>query len=118
MHAYTQLIVAGLAGFIVGQTINAWVVVRDQGAHQGEAPVGPAGRLDVRRPTRRHAGVLRIAASAIGITTFNDFAVYTALGWFYKTAVEVVMLPITYRVIAYVKRHEPTYEPMCELWEL
>jgi uncharacterized PurR-regulated membrane protein YhhQ (DUF165 family) len=50
-----------------------------------------------------------IAAGAIGITTFKDLAVYTALGWFYKTAVEVVMLPITYRVIAYVKRHEPTY---------
>ena len=27
VHAYTQLIIAGLAGFIVGQTINAWVVV-------------------------------------------------------------------------------------------
>ena len=27
VHAYTQLIMAGLAGFIVGQTINAWVVV-------------------------------------------------------------------------------------------
>jgi len=31
------------------------------------------------------------------------------LGWFYKTAVEVIMLPVTYRVIAYIKRHEPTY---------
>ena len=41
-----------------------------------------------------------IAAGAIGITSFRDFAVYTALGWLYKTAVEVVMLPITYRVIA------------------
>ncbi|MGI9124042.1 MAG: queuosine precursor transporter, partial [Mycobacterium sp.] len=30
-------------------------------------------------------------------------------GWFYKTAVEVVMLPVTYRLIAYIKRHEPTY---------
>ena len=27
VDAYTQLIVAGLAGFIVGQTINAWAVV-------------------------------------------------------------------------------------------
>jgi hypothetical protein len=50
-----------------------------------------------------------IAAHAIGITTFRDFATYTALGWLYKTAVEVVFLPITYRLIAYVKRHEPTY---------
>jgi hypothetical protein len=23
--------------------------------------------------------------------------------------VEIVMLPITYRVIAYIKKHEPTY---------
>ncbi|MBX9919915.1 MAG: queuosine precursor transporter, partial [Mycolicibacterium frederiksbergense] len=28
VHAYTQLIVAGLAGFLVGQTINAWLVVK------------------------------------------------------------------------------------------
>jgi uncharacterized PurR-regulated membrane protein YhhQ (DUF165 family) len=52
-----------------------------------------------------------IAASAIGITSFKDFAVYTALGWLYKTAVEVVMLPVTYRVIAYIKYREPTYAP-------
>ncbi|MGH3582824.1 MAG: VUT family protein, partial [Mycobacterium sp.] len=52
-----------------------------------------------------------IAASAIGITSFHDFAVYTALGWLYKTAVEIVMLPVTYRVIASIKRKEPTYEP-------
>ena len=33
------------------------------------------------------------------------------MGWLYKTAVEVVMLPITYRVIAFIKRREPTYQP-------
>ena len=53
-----------------------------------------------------------IAAHAIGISTFSDFATYTALGWLYKTAVEVVMLPVTYRLIAYVKHHEPTYAPL------
>lgn len=51
-----------------------------------------------------------IAAGAIGISTFGDFVTYTALGWFYKTAVEVIMLPVTYRVIAFVKRSEPTYQ--------
>ena len=54
-----------------------------------------------------------IAAGAIGISTFGDFVTYTALGWFYKTAVEVIMLPVTYRVIAYIKRHEPTYRRDC-----
>jgi len=109
VHAYTQLIVAGLAGFIVGQTINAWVVVaikeRTKEKHLWARLVGStfAGQLG------DTLVFCTIAAGAIGITTFKDLAVYTALGWIYKTAVEIVMLPITYRVIAYVKRHEPTY---------
>lgn len=112
VHAYTQLIVAGLAGFIVGQTINAWVVVkikeRTKEKHLWARLVGStfAGQLG------DTLVFCSIAANAIGISTFRDFAVYTALGWFYKTAVEVVMLPVTYRVIAYIKRHEPTYEAM------
>ena len=52
-----------------------------------------------------------IAAGAIGITTFSDFLTYATLGWLYKTAVEVLVLPITYRVIALIKRREPTYQP-------
>ena len=107
--AYTQLIVAGLAGFIVGQTINAWTVVkikeRTREKHLWARLVGStfAGQLG------DTLVFCSIAAGAIGITTFGDFATYAALGWIYKTAVEVIMLPITYRVIAYIKRHEPTY---------
>lgn len=112
VHAYTQLIVAGLAGFIVGQTINAWVVVkikeRTKEKHLWARLVGStfAGQLG------DTLVFCSIAASAIGINNFRDFATYTALGWFYKTAVEVVMLPITYRVIALIKRREPTYEAL------
>ena len=112
VHAYTQLIIAGLAGFIVGQTINAWVVVlikeRTKEKHLWARLVGStfAGQLG------DTVVFCSIAAHAIGITSFRDFASYTALGWFYKTAVEVVMLPVTYRVIAYIKRHEPTYGPV------
>jgi uncharacterized integral membrane protein (TIGR00697 family) len=111
VHAYTQLIVAGLAGFIVGQTINAWVVVlikeRTKEKHLWARLVGStfAGQLG------DTLVFCSIAASAIGITSFRDFAVYTALGWFYKTAIEVVLLPVTYRVIAFIKRREPTYQP-------
>ena len=107
--AYTQLIIAGLAGFIVGQTINAWTVVkikeRTKEKHLWARLVGStfAGQLG------DTLVFCSIAAHAIGIRSFGDFATYTALGWLYKTSVEVVMLPVTYRVIAYVKRHEPTY---------
>lgn len=107
--AYTQLIIAGLAGFIVGQTINAWAVVRikerTKEKHLWARLVGStfAGQLG------DTVVFCSIAAGAIGITTFGDFATYTALGWLYKTAIEVVMLPVTYRVIAAIKRREPTY---------
>ena len=110
--AYTQLIVAGLAGFIVGQTINAWTVVkikeRTKEKHLWARLVGStfAGQLG------DTLVFCSIAAHAIGINSFRDFVVYTALGWFYKTAVEVLMLPVTYRLIAYIKRHEPTYTAM------
>lgn len=110
--AYTQLIVAGLAGFLVGQTINAWVVVkikeRTKEKHLWARLVGStfAGQLG------DTLVFCSIAANAIGITSFNDFAVYTALGWLYKTGIEVVLLPVTYRVIAAIKRREPTYQPV------
>ncbi len=110
--AYTQLIVAGLAGFLVGQTINAWVVVkikeRTKEKHLWARLVGStfAGQLG------DTLVFCSIAAHAIGITSFRDFAVYTALGWLYKTGIEVVLLPVTYRVIAAIKRREPTYQPV------
>ena len=110
--AYTQLIVAGLAGFIVGQTINAWTVVkikeRTKEKHLWARLVGStfAGQLG------DTLVFCAIAAPAIGISSFADFATYTALGWIYKTAVEVVMLPVTYRLIGYIKGHEPTYTPL------
>ena len=31
------------------------------------------------------------------------------VGFLWKTLVEVLVMPITYRVIAYVKKREPTY---------
>ena len=62
VHAYTQLIVAGLAGFIVGQTINAWVVVlikeRTKEKHLWARLVGStfAGQLGDTRGVLQHRG--------------------------------------------------------------
>ncbi|MGB3353450.1 queuosine precursor transporter [Mycolicibacterium hippocampi] len=110
-HSYTGLIIAGLAGFIVGQTLNAWSLVlikeRTKEKHLwarlvGSTFIGQLGDTIV---------FCAIAASVIGITSFGDFVTYTAQGWLYKTVIEVALLPITYRVIAYIKRREPTYQP-------
>ena len=108
---FTQLDIAGLAGFIVGQTLNAWVVVRVK-TRFGERHLW--ARLIGSTIVGEFADTLvfcSIAAAAIGITTWDDFATYVALGWVYKTAVEVLVLPVTYRVIGFLKRREPTYQP-------
>lgn len=108
---FTQLIVAGLAGFIVGQTLNSWVVVKIK-ARTKERHLW--ARLIGSTIVGEFADTLvfcSIAAGAIGISTWGDFVTYVTLGWIYKTAVEVVMLPVTYRVIAFIKRREPTYQP-------
>jgi queuosine precursor transporter len=108
---FPRLLIAGLAGFIVGQTLNAWVVVRIKEVTKerhlwarliGSTVVGEFADTLV---------FCSIAAGAIGISTWRDFITYLAIGWIYKTAVEVVVLPVTYRVIAFIKRREPTYEP-------
>ena len=44
-----------------------------------------------------------------GVITGAEFWNYVLVGYLYKTLVEVVLLPVTYRVIAAVKRREPTY---------
>jgi queuosine precursor transporter len=108
---FTQLIIAGLAGFVVGQTVNAWTVVRIK-THTKEKHLW--ARLLGSTVVGQLADTVvfcSIAAPAIGISTVGDFLTYVALGWLYKTAVEVVVLPVTYRVIALLKRREPTYQP-------
>ncbi|MGH3674801.1 MAG: queuosine precursor transporter [Mycobacterium sp.] len=109
---FTQLIIAGLAGFVVGQIVNAWTVVRIK-AHTKEKHLW--ARLLGSTVVGQLADTVvfcSIAAPAIGISTVGDFITYVALGWLYKTAVEVLVLPITYRVIAVLKRREPTYQPV------
>ncbi|WP_102141362.1 queuosine precursor transporter [Mycobacterium hubeiense] len=111
VESITGLAVAGLAGFLVGQLVNAWVVVRIKQRTKerhlwarllGSTVVGQFSDTLV---------FCAIAAPIIGFGNMGSFAVYAALGWIYKTAVEAAVLPVTYRVIAFIKRREPTYQP-------
>ena len=42
----------------------------------------------------------------------DDFINYVIVGFVWKTLVEIVVMPVTYRVIAFVKKREPTYAPV------
>ena len=102
-----RIVLASICGYLVGQLLNAYVLVK------------------IKERTQEKALWLRLIGSTVigeladtvvfctiafyGIITGGEFINYVIVGYIYKTLLEVVLLPITYRVIAAVKKHEPTY---------
>lgn len=110
LGVYPRILLASLLGFLVGQLLNSWVLVRIKDRTRerhlwarllGSTVVGEFADTLI---------FCAIAAGAIGIATGGDFLNYLFFGFVYKTAVEVLLLPVTYRVVAVVKRAEPTYD--------
>jgi uncharacterized integral membrane protein (TIGR00697 family) len=102
-----RIVLASLAGFLVGQLLNAWVLVRIK-----ERTLESRLWLRLMGSTAvgEFADTLVFCTIAFyGVITGGTFANYVITGYVYKVAVEVLVLPVTYRVIAAVKRREPTY---------
>ena len=103
-----RIVLASVLGFLVGQLLNAYVLVW------------------IKRKTQERKLWARLMGSTVvgefadtvvfctiafyGVITGGDFATYVIVGFVYKTTVEILLLPITYRIIAFVKKREPTYE--------
>jgi queuosine precursor transporter len=102
-----RIVIASITAFLVGQLLNAYVLVW------------------IKERTAEKALWLRLLASSAvgqlvdtlifgfiafwGIITGTEFVIFVLAGYVYKVAVEVILLPVSYRVIAIVKRREPTY---------
>ncbi|WP_026919466.1 queuosine precursor transporter [Gordonia shandongensis] len=105
-----RIVAAGLAGYVVGELLNSFVLVRMK-ARAGERRLW--ARLIGSTVIGEFFDTLvfcSIAATAIGIATWSDFANYVVIGFVWKTLVEVVVMPVTYAVVRAVKRAEPTYQ--------
>ncbi|MBR7190820.1 MULTISPECIES: queuosine precursor transporter [unclassified Gordonia (in: high G+C Gram-positive bacteria)] len=105
-----QFLLAGLAGYVVGEFLNSFVLVKMK-ERAGE------NRLWARLLGSTIVGQLAdtivfcsIAATALGISTWGDFVNYTIVGFVWKTLVEVILMPVTYFVVGWLKRMEPTYQ--------
>jgi hypothetical protein len=105
-----RIVLASMLGFLVGQLLNAYVLVRIK-----------------ERTKERHLWVRLIGSTVVGefadtlvfctvafygVITGADFWNYVIVGYGYKTVLEIVLLPVTYRIIGYVKRREPSYSPL------
>ncbi|MUH46490.1 MAG: queuosine precursor transporter [Actinobacteria bacterium] len=103
-----RIVLASICGFLVGQLLNAYVLVKIK-----------------ERTKEKHLWARLIGSTVVGefadtfvfctiafygVITGAEFANYVLVGYLYKTLLEVVLLPITYPVIKAIKRREPTYE--------
>jgi uncharacterized integral membrane protein (TIGR00697 family) len=103
-----RIVLASILGFLVGQLLNAYVLVWIKKRTQEKKLWA---RLMGSTIVGEFADTLVFCTVAFyGVITGGDFLTYVIVGFVYKTAVEIILLPVTYRVIAYVKRREPTYE--------
>ncbi|MGY2007232.1 queuosine precursor transporter [Nocardia gipuzkoensis] len=107
-----RLVAAGLAGYFVGQLLNSatLVLIKERTKEKylwarliGSTIVGEFADTLI---------FCSIAAGAIGIDTWQQFVNYVIVGFIWKTLCEVIVLPVTYRVIAFLKKHEPSYAPI------
>ena len=100
-----RIVAASLAGYLVGQFLNAWVLVKlkqrrkEKGMWKrllGSTVVGEAADTTI-------FCLIAFGGQIDGGTMLN----YIAVGYLFKVGVEAVLLPVTYRVISLVRSREP-----------
>lgn len=110
-----RIVLASLLGYLAGQLLNAWVLVRLK-RRSGERSLWV--RLVTSTVVGEFVDTLIFCTVAFGplgaflgggSIPLPQLANYIVVGFVYKVLVEVLLLPVTYRVIAAVKRREPDY---------
>ncbi len=99
-----QIVAASVIAFLLGQLTNswsfAWIKSRTSGRGLWARSIGST-ILGEFVDTLTFTFI-----ASLGRMNFSDFLNYLATGYIYKVMYEVICLPITYRVVAIVKRHE------------
>ncbi len=102
-----RIVLASVCGFLVGQLLNSYVLAKiKQRTNESALWVRLIGSTAVGELADT---VVFCTIAFYGVITGGDFINYVVVGYLYKTLLEVVLLPITYRVVATVKANEPTY---------
>ena len=100
-----RIVVASLAGYLVGQFLNAWVLVKLKQWREGR---GMWKRLLGSTVVGEAADTTIFCLIAFGGQIDGDTMLnYIVVGYLFKVGVEAVLLPVTYRVISLVRSREP-----------
>lgn len=104
---FPRIVIASLSGFLVGQLLNAFVLVKikERTAEKklwvrliGSTLVGEAADTAV-----------FCTVAFWGVITGGEFLNYLITGYVYKCLIEIVLLPVSYAIVRRVKRSEPDY---------
>ena len=102
-----RIVFASVCGFLVGQLLNSYVLTKiKQRTNESALWMRLIGSTAVGELADT---VVFCTIAFYGVITGGDFINYVIVGYLYKTLLEVILLPITYRVVAKVKANEPTY---------
>ena len=99
-----QIVFASIIAFLCGQLSNSWTLVQIKKRTNGK-------KLWARLIGSTVVGelvdtIVFTFIASLGRLSFEEFLNYLVVGYLYKTALEVLLLPITYRVISIVKTRE------------
>lgn len=103
-----RIVAASVAAYAVGQLLNAWVLVKIKKKY-GERNLWVRLIGSTIVGTAADTAIFCVVAWA-GVMPISTILNLMIVGYFYKVAVELILLPITYRVVALVKNSEPAYQ--------
>ncbi|HYG84176.1 MAG TPA: queuosine precursor transporter [Verrucomicrobiae bacterium] len=99
-----RIVLASLCGYLIGQFFNAFVLAKLKQRTKGKKLWA---RLIGSTIVGEFFDTLVFCTIAFaGILSGQEFITYVAFGLLYKTAVEIILLPVTYRVISFLKKRE------------
>ena len=101
---FPRIVLASLLAYLVGGFINSILLaklkVRTKGKNLWQRLIGSTVVGEFFDTT-----VFGLVAFG-GILGAHDMVKFILIGWIFKTSVEIIMLPATYRVIAFLKQRE------------
>ena len=101
---FPRIVVASLAAYLVGSFVNSYILAKMK-VRFGKDKLW--ARLIGSTAVGELLDTILFGLIAFGgIFGFNDMVIFILTGWLFKTGVEIIFLPVSYRVIALLKAHE------------
>lgn len=101
---FPRIVIASLVAYLFGEFINSFILAKLKIKTKGKA-------LWLRLIGSTFVGEL-VDTTIFALIAFGgiimgwDMVIFILVGWLFKTGVEVVLLPVTYPVIAWLKKRE------------